>query len=191
MGNFVEMVVDNFTQINKCILLNLDRAVDVNFYSWGMDNTHITDIVLAILAHNHELRFPELFVIRNNVVVWLTFTNFVYSLGTVDRYLKVLKFFSVNCLEGHVEFVSGSLVRKWLKNTATEVHIYILFSGWELTEFHAWKLFVIHKLLKTRVWGYCEAWWVVLDERAAIEVRGISLNLITKCIVTVRLTSID
>ena len=147
MGDFVEMVVDNLAQINKCILLNLDRAVDVNFYSWGMDNTHITDIILAILAHNHELRFPEFFVIGDNVVVWLTLTNFVYSLCAVDRDLKVFEFFSVNCLEGHVKFVSSSLVRELFENTAAEVHIHILFSGWELTEFHAWKLFDIHKLL--------------------------------------------
>ena len=33
MGDFVEMVVDNLAQINKCILLDLDRAVNINFYS--------------------------------------------------------------------------------------------------------------------------------------------------------------
>ena len=34
-----------------------------------MDNTHVSDEILAILADNHKLRLPKFLVIRDNVVV--------------------------------------------------------------------------------------------------------------------------
>ena len=39
MGYFVEMVVNDFTQVNKHVLLDLNLGIFVNLNSGGVDNT--------------------------------------------------------------------------------------------------------------------------------------------------------
>jgi hypothetical protein len=55
VGYFVEVVVDNLAQVDKHVLLNLNFSVLVNLYPGGVDDTQITNEVLSVLAHNHEL----------------------------------------------------------------------------------------------------------------------------------------
>ena len=70
-----------------------------------MNDAEISDEILSVFLDNHELAFPELLVVGDLVVVGLTFTDLEDTLRAVDGDTKVLKLFSVNGFEGHVELV--------------------------------------------------------------------------------------
>jgi hypothetical protein len=61
-----------------------------------VDNTHISDEITAIFAHNHELTFPKLLVIGDLVVVGFTFTYFENTLISFEREGEIFKLFSIN-----------------------------------------------------------------------------------------------
>jgi len=84
VGHFVKVVMNNFAKINQSVLLDLNLSVHVNLDTRGVDNTEITDEVFAVLADNHELRLPQLLVVRDLVVVGLTFSNFEDTLSSID-----------------------------------------------------------------------------------------------------------
>jgi len=67
-----------------------------------VNDAKITDVVLAVLANNHELGLPQLLVVWDLVVVSLTLTNFVDALGAINADLKVFEFLGINGLETHV-----------------------------------------------------------------------------------------
>ena len=94
-----------------------------------MDNTHVSDEIFAILANNHKLRLPKFLVIRDNVVVRLSFTDLVHSLGTIDGDFEVFKLFGIHSFESHVKFVCSSLVWKRFKYTTAEIDLDVLFSS--------------------------------------------------------------
>lgn len=105
-----------------------------------MDNTQITDVILAILANNHELGFPKLLVVRDLVVVTFTFTNLEYTLLAFERDLKILELFSVNTFKLHVELVSSSLVGVSLEYRSLQVRGCVKLVGVKLTQFHNLKI---------------------------------------------------
>lgn len=70
-----------------------------------MNDAEISDEILSVFLDNHKLAFPELLVVGDLVVVGLTFSNLEDTLRAVDGDTKVLKLFSVNGFEGHVELV--------------------------------------------------------------------------------------
>jgi hypothetical protein len=55
VGYFVEMVVNDFTQVNKHVLLDLNLGIFVNLNSGGVDNTQIANEILSVLANYHQL----------------------------------------------------------------------------------------------------------------------------------------
>ena len=75
MSDFIKVVVDNFTQVNEHILLDADFGVLVNLDAGGVHDTQITHVILAVLANDHQLRLPEFLVVRDLVVVRITFTD--------------------------------------------------------------------------------------------------------------------
>jgi hypothetical protein len=86
-----------------------------------MDDSEITDEVLATLADNHELRFPKLLVVGDLVVVGLTLTDLVDTLGTIDGDLQVFELLGVNSFEFHVQLVGGGLIRDGFEAAAAKV----------------------------------------------------------------------
>ena len=107
---FVKVVVNNFSEVDQHILLNLNFRRFIDLYSRSVNNTKITDEISTILAHNHELGLPKFFVIWNLVVISITFSNFENSKVSIKRNLKILDFFGINSLEVQMKFVSCGLV---------------------------------------------------------------------------------
>lgn len=110
MSNLVEVVVDNLTQVNEHILLDLNFGVLIDLDSGGVHDTQVTDEVLAIFTDNHQLRLPELLVVGDLVVVSVTFTNLENTGVTVKSNTETLNLLSVDSLELKVKFVCCSLV---------------------------------------------------------------------------------
>ena len=121
VGNLVEVVMDHLAQVDEGVLLDLNLGVHVNLYSGGVNNAEIADEVLAALANDHELGLPELFVVGDLVVVGLTFTDLVDTLGAVDGDLQVLELLSIDSLEFHVQLMGGGLIRDRLKSAAAKI----------------------------------------------------------------------
>ena len=94
-----------------------------------MDNSKISNVVFTTLANNHELGLPELFVVRDLIVVGFSFTDLEDALGSIDGDLQALELFSVNSLEIHVQFVGCSLVRQGLEAASREVNLDGLFGS--------------------------------------------------------------
>ena len=88
-----------------------------------MDDTQVSDVVFAILANDHELRFPEFLVVRDLVVVGLTFTDLEDTLRAIDGDLKILELFGIDGLEGHVKFVGGCLVGERFESAALQIDV--------------------------------------------------------------------
>jgi hypothetical protein len=80
-------------------------------------NTHVSDIIFSIFAHNHELTFPQFLVIGNLVVACFTFADFENSRITFELPFEALKLLSVDRQESHTEFAVVSFVcysHEWL-----------------------------------------------------------------------------
>ena len=122
MGHLIEVVVDDLTQINESVSLNLNRSIDINLYTRSVHNTQVSNVVFASLADNHELGFPQFLVVRDLIVVGFTFTDLEDTLSSIDRDLEVLEFLSIDCFECHVEFVGGSLIWEGLEAASLEVN---------------------------------------------------------------------
>ena len=122
VSDLIEVVVDHFTEINQGILLDLDLSVHIDLYSGGMDNTQVTDEVLAILADDHELGLPQLLIVGDLVVIAFAFTDLEDTLGTIDRDLQILELFGIDGLKLHVKLVRGGAVGQGLKSVALKVN---------------------------------------------------------------------
>ena len=75
VSHLVEVVVYHLSKINERVLLDLNRGVHIYLDSRGVHHTQVTDVIFTVLADNHKLRFPELFVVGNLVMVSLTLSN--------------------------------------------------------------------------------------------------------------------
>jgi hypothetical protein len=93
------MVVDNLTKIYEHVLLDLYLGVLVNLDPGCVDNAQVSHVVLAIFANDHELRLPELLVVRDLVVVRVTFTDLENALTTFKGDSKTLNLLCVNSFE--------------------------------------------------------------------------------------------
>jgi hypothetical protein len=121
VSNLVEVVVHNFTKIDQRVLLNLNFSLLVDLNSRGVHDTQVTDEVLAVLADDHELAFPQLLVVRDLVVVGLTFADLENALGAINGNSEVLEFLSVNSLESHMKLVSSGLVWQGFEDSALQI----------------------------------------------------------------------
>lgn len=145
------MVVNNLTQIDKSILLDLDGRVHVNLYAGGVHDTQVAHEVLAVLADNHELRLPQLLVVGDLVVVGLTFTDLEDTLSTIDGNLELFELLSVHRLEFHMELVGGGLIRLRIKCSAAEVKAGLELRGAQLTKLDALEISRVSEASKSRV----------------------------------------
>jgi hypothetical protein len=103
VGNFVEVVVNDFSKIDQGILLNLNFSLLVDLDAGGVHDAKIANVVFSILADDHELALPQLLVVRNLIVVGLTLANLEDTLGAINSDAKSLELLSVDGLEGHME----------------------------------------------------------------------------------------
>ena len=87
-----------------------------------MDDTQVTDEVLAILADDHELRLPQLLVVGDLVVIAFALTDLKDTLGTIDRDLQILELFGIDGLKLHVKLVRGGAIGQRFKSAALEVN---------------------------------------------------------------------
>ena len=55
MSHRLEMIVDNISEVNDALVVDLNLHFHVNLDAGSVHGAEITDIVLAILANNHEL----------------------------------------------------------------------------------------------------------------------------------------
>jgi len=111
VGNLVEVVVNNLTEVDESVLLDLHLGDLVDLNTRSVDNTQVTDEVLAVLANDHQLGFPELLVVRDLVLVGLAFTNFVKTVIAIKSDAKILDLFSVDGFELQVQLVGSGSVR--------------------------------------------------------------------------------
>ena len=72
-----------------------------------MDNTQVTDEVLAILADDHELGLPQLLIVGDLVVIAFAFTDLEDTLGTIDRDFLIQEFLYVDGHKFHVKLARG------------------------------------------------------------------------------------
>jgi hypothetical protein len=101
--------------------MKLKGRLSSNFKTRCVDNTEITDVKSTITTDNHELRFPELFVVGNHKMIAITFTNLVLSRIAIEAYLEILKFISVNLGELKRKFVLLSCIWKETESSTRKV----------------------------------------------------------------------
>ena len=71
--------MNNFSDINYTILLQLNRDTQINFKPRIMNEAEILNVILSINRENHKLGFKEFLVIGNlKVIAWI-FTDFENS----------------------------------------------------------------------------------------------------------------
>lgn len=189
--HLIEVVVDDLTEVNESVLLNLNLSVHIDLYTRGVNDSKIANVVLAILADNHELRLPKFLVVGDLVVVSLTLANLVDTFGTVNADFKVLKLLGIDSLETHVQLVSGSLVRHGLESVAAEVGGNFKLLLRELAQVDGGQIAVTIELGEARVSADAHA----VGETANLHVLGVEftlvdLNLILEGVVTDRGASI-
>ena len=103
MGQLVKMVVDYFANINDWPFLKLSFSFDIELNSRGMDVPQISDVILSVNHDNQELRVHQLLIIRDLVVILLTFANFEYGSVPHEWEFNVFEFLSVCADEFQVQ----------------------------------------------------------------------------------------
>lgn len=91
MRGLVEMIMDDLTKINNATLLDLNFGTLIQLDSGSVNESEVTDVVLATLVYDHELRLPEFFIVGNLIVVRFTLTNFENSTIALKRDLDILQ----------------------------------------------------------------------------------------------------
>jgi len=140
VSDLIEVIMNNLAQVNESVLLNLNLSDLVDLDAGSVDNTQVTNIVFAILADNHELGFPKFFVIRNLILVGLTFTNLVKTGVTINSDAQILDFFSIDSFKIQVQFVSGWGVRERVKRSTLEIDAHLHFRRGQFTNLASSKL---------------------------------------------------
>lgn len=116
-----------------------------------MHNSQITDVVLAVLANNHQLRLPQFFVVGDLVVVSFAFADLEHAGGTIHANLKILELVSIHSLEVHVELVCGGLVWQRVEGFSLQADSDISFTGRKFSQVDSAEILVVHEFGKARV----------------------------------------
>ena len=115
-----------------------------------MNETQISDVVLTTLVNDHELCFPQLFIIWNLIVIGFTLSNFENSSITLESDLYVLQLGSINTLKLELESLVWQHVGTQKHFGSLQLaHLVYVFSGhvfeakvakdWIILEiFHSW-----------------------------------------------------
>ena len=150
-----------------------------------MDDTQVTDEVLAILADNHELRLPQLLVVGDLVVIAFALTDLEDTLGTIDRDLQILELLGIDGLKLHVKLVRGGAVGQRLKSATLKVARDLKIGWAQFPKINRAKLRVVLELSEARVPGGFKAWRAALDLLLALlELTSVGLDLVLKGVVT-------
>ena len=91
--------MNDFSNVDNAALLDLSFRSQVKLDSGGVDISEISDVVLAIQDNNYELGIHQFLVVRNLVMVWLTFSNFENSSISLEGELYIFKLLGISCLE--------------------------------------------------------------------------------------------
>lgn len=184
MSDLVKLVVNNLPEINKHVLLELDFGVFVDLNATGVYDTHIADEVSSIFADNHELTFPELFVVGDLVVVGLTFSDLEDTLVTFKGELEVLELLSVDRFESHVELVLGGFVGDALELLALEARVDLKLAGVQFTHFHAAEVGVVLEGFEAGAFAGRGDRAVVEEDFSGGESVRVGLDLVSESIVS-------
>ena len=69
MGQFIKVIMNDFSNVDNAALLDLSFRSQVKLDSGGVDISEISDVVLAIQDNNYELGIHQFLVVRNLVMV--------------------------------------------------------------------------------------------------------------------------
>lgn len=106
--------------------MNLKLSLGVDFDPRCVHNAQVSYVELAILVENHELTLPELFVVADDVVVAIAFTDFELSQVTVELNLQVLQLLSIDICELQHKVVA--LLSDWFNFNHLSLHVNFSFS---------------------------------------------------------------
>ncbi len=59
--------------------MNLQGSLSTDLYSWSVNYSKISDVVLAIDIEDHKLGFPKLFIVGDNIVIDVSLSNLELS----------------------------------------------------------------------------------------------------------------
>ncbi len=118
VSDLVEVVVDYFAKIDEHVLLDLNLRALVNLDSRGVDDSEVANVILSVLANDHQLGLPQFLVVRDLVVVGVTLSNFEYAQTAVEGDCEVLNLFRVDSLKVEMKLVGGCFVRNTLEGSA-------------------------------------------------------------------------
>lgn len=124
MGELIHMVMDDFAQIYKSTLVQLEGGFCGHLKAGCMNDAQIAQVISAILADDDELALPELLVIGDNIMVAIALTNFELCLVSRDSYLEVAEFVGVNTREFEEKFAFLLRVGEHCEGNAPQVHSY-------------------------------------------------------------------
>ena len=91
--------MNDLSNVDNAALLDLSFRSQVKLDSGGVDVAKISDVVLAIQDDNYELWIHQFLVVRNLVMIWLTFSNFENSSVSLEGELYIFKLLSIGGLE--------------------------------------------------------------------------------------------
>lgn len=99
VDELVKVVVHNFAQVDHGSFLNLYLACSVKLQTGGVDEAHISDVVFAINAHDHELRLPKFLVVWNMVVTGFTLSQFEKSSISMELHVQAFQLLGISLIE--------------------------------------------------------------------------------------------
>ena len=190
MSDLIKLIMDNLTKIDEHVLLELDLRVFVDLNATSVNDTHITDEISSVFADNHELTFPQFFVVGDLVVVRFTFSDLEDTLVAFKRELEVFELFGIHRFEGHVELVLGGFISDAIELFAFEARVNSELIGVQLTHGHAAEIGVVLEALKARAFGRSDG-AVVKEDFGSIELSTVCLDLVSECIISHRGSSIS
>lgn len=144
-----------------------------------MDETQISDVVLAIERNYHELSLPELLVIWNLIVVCLSFTDLENGSITFEGDFNVLEFLGIDTFEFEHQFLLWDGL--WLQD-----HFSFLENTWcvdvfsrHVLELKGSKIWVILEVLKhwVCVIGVCGSKRLSVGVAGALECSLVKFDL--------------
>jgi hypothetical protein len=89
MSCFVEVIVDNLSEVDNTPFLNLNFRSFVEFNSGSVNKSKISDVVLTSEGDDHELGLPKFLIVWNLIMIGLTFSNLENSSITLENDFNV------------------------------------------------------------------------------------------------------
>jgi len=181
MSNFIKVVVHNFTKVDESVLLDLHFSSLVDLDAGSVDDTQVTHVVFAVLANNHQLRFPKFLIVGDLVLICFTFSDFIKTIVAIERDAQVFDLFSVNSFKLQVQLVSGRGVRNRVERLTLEVNTACNLRRGQLTKSESGESLEGSEHSELRVGLNGEASWESRNKYiGAGELTGVLLNLVAE-----------